>query len=378
MRLDGANPLTAGAGGAATPAGEAGAADSAVASRARRVTSGGRADARAEAEVRRVAAEFEALLLTQMTSRLNPASDDEGGLFGGGDDAGASGLYRQMFSEQLARTMAEGGGVGIADMMLNHLRAKTSGPAGGLARAFDAARGLARRRGEDGGSPAVSEGMKDEGERMKGEKLKASPSTHHSSLITHHSSLITPDDIYLVSEADAMLPAGVDLRAPDAVRPRRVFPVSDSAPSAPAPAAGGASEPVVYRLPVEGEFRSNFGLRRDPFTGARRFHHGVDIAAPRGTPIAAAADGTVVFSGSQRGYGRTVVLEHEDGRRTRYAHAETLHVSAGERVRAGQTIAAVGSTGRSTGPHLHFEVTENGQAVNPSTIFAKAPSLARR
>jgi murein DD-endopeptidase MepM/ murein hydrolase activator NlpD len=129
---------------------------------------------------------------------------------------------------------------------------------------------------------------------------------------------------------------------------------------------------------VEGRISSNFGLRRDPVTGNRRFHRGVDIAAPKGSPIGAFAEGTVVFAGRQGGYGKTVVIEHADGRQTRYAHAERLMVRAGDVVRAGETIATVGSTGRSTGPHLHFEVSEEGQRIDPLRALANENALARR
>jgi len=140
----------------------------------------------------------------------------------------------------------------------------------------------------------------------------------------------------------------------------------------------GARASVELRLPLEGRISSGFGMRRDPINGARRQHQGVDIAAPRGTPIRAAADGVVVFSGRQRGYGRTVVIEHADGTRTRYAHAERLLVKAGDTVSGQQEIAAVGNTGRATGPHLHFEVERDGKRIDPASLFAQVPALARR
>ncbi|MGH9901155.1 MAG: peptidoglycan DD-metalloendopeptidase family protein, partial [Pyrinomonadaceae bacterium] len=175
-----------------------------------------------------------------------------------------------------------------------------------------------------------------------------------------------------------------------ATRPRRVFPTPPDADVTSLPAArafeapgvaGGSHrpfEPVEFQMPVRGRVSSNFGTRRDPFHGRRRSHTGVDIVAPLGTPVGAAAHGTVVFAGRDGGYGNTVVLEHADGRRTRYAHAERLYVSAGEHVAAGQVIAAVGSTGRSTGPHLHFEVIERGRHANPLKALINASTLAGR
>ncbi len=135
---------------------------------------------------------------------------------------------------------------------------------------------------------------------------------------------------------------------------------------------------VSLHLPVEGRITSRFGARRDPIHGRARHHQGLDIAAPRGTPIRAAADGVVVFSGYQRGYGWTAVIEHADGTHTRYAHAEELFVKHGEYVTAQQEIASVGSSGRATGPHLHFEVVRNGRRINPEAIMAQVSMLARR
>ena len=111
-------------------------------------------------------------------------------------------------------------------------------------------------------------------------------------------------------------------------------------------------------LPVSGVISSPMGWRRDPINGQMRFHKGVDIAAPSGTVVQAVADGTVVESGSKGGYGNTVVIETDDGRRMLFAHNQHNFVRVGDRVERGDAIARVGSTGRSTGPHVHFEVSE--------------------
>lgn len=118
-------------------------------------------------------------------------------------------------------------------------------------------------------------------------------------------------------------------------------------------------------LPMDSRVSSNFGWREDPFSGDRRFHGGVDIPAPQGRDVPAARAGRVVFAGAQGGYGRTVVVEHDNGVRTRYAHLASTQVAEGDRVRAGQVVGQVGQTGRATGPHLHFEVIQAGQRVDP-------------
>ncbi len=263
----------------------------------------GAANARAEQQMKRVAADFEAVLLQRFTAAINPsASDEDGDLF----RSEATDLYRQMFAEQLAKTIADSGGIGLADIIVRQMHAAADGGrvnATGIEKARDAVRLL---RDGAGAKAAATEPV----------SPKAAPRTTSRRRV---------DD----------------------------------------------GEPIELQLPVTGRITSQFGTRRDPIHGHRRFHRGLDIAAPRGTPIEAAAEGTVVFAGRQRGYGNTVIIEHADGRRTRYAHAQTLQVQAGETVEAGQEIATVGSTGRATGPHVHFEVIEDGKRVNPLTVLAK-------
>ena len=110
---------------------------------------------------------------------------------------------------------------------------------------------------------------------------------------------------------------------------------------------------------------SQFGVRKDPFTGGYRHHSGIDIAAPLGTAIRSAAGGRVSFAGRAGGYGNMVELDHGNGLRTRYAHLSRILVGSGSMVAGGQIIAKAGSTGRSTGSHLHFEVRQGGNARNP-------------
>ncbi len=110
---------------------------------------------------------------------------------------------------------------------------------------------------------------------------------------------------------------------------------------------------------------SDFGLRRDPFTRRLTWHRGLDLAAPRGTPVHATAEGVVIRAGRYGGYGLLVELDHENGIRTRYAHNSRLAVRPGDRVRRGTVISYVGSTGRANAAHLHYEVMLNGEAVNP-------------
>lgn len=123
-----------------------------------------------------------------------------------------------------------------------------------------------------------------------------------------------------------------------------------------------------------GRVSSGFGPRVDPFTHKASFHHGVDVAAPKGSPIHALAGGRVVVAGPVKGYGNLVEVEGDDGQRVRYAHADRVDVAVGDVVEKGQALATVGSTGRSTGPHVHIEVRDDGAAVDPETALLLARS----
>lgn len=117
--------------------------------------------------------------------------------------------------------------------------------------------------------------------------------------------------------------------------------------------------------PTNGVVTSEYGERIHPITGQRGFHTGIDLASPSGTPIKASKSGVVVYSGWQGGYGRVVIIDHGGGYRTLYAHCSKLLVSEGQKVARGETVSLVGSTGNSTGPHLHFEVRINNKHTNP-------------
>jgi len=134
-----------------------------------------------------------------------------------------------------------------------------------------------------------------------------------------------------------------------------------------------AAQKAPFANPVKAAFRftSKFGPRRDPKTGGRRMHKGVDFAAPNGTPLYATADGVVTHAGWSSGYGRLVKIQHEFGIETRYAHMSKLRAKVGQRVSRGDRIGDIGASGRVTGVHLHYEVRVGGKAVNPM-IYIKA------
>jgi murein DD-endopeptidase MepM/ murein hydrolase activator NlpD len=122
---------------------------------------------------------------------------------------------------------------------------------------------------------------------------------------------------------------------------------------------------------TQGWISSYFGYRADPFTGRNALHRGVDFAGPAGAQVVAVASGVVTYAKERFGYGKTVEINHGNGYVTRYAHNQRLLVTVGDTVQKGQAISLIGSTGRSTGPHLHFEVLKQGRPVDPMSFVRR-------
>jgi murein DD-endopeptidase MepM/ murein hydrolase activator NlpD len=348
-----------------------------------------------EVALRRAAAQFEALLLTQLTASLNPKEEEgEEGLFS--NSGGGMGIASKMYSEQLAKTMSESGGIGIADMLVAQVLKRNGqtlknqlNPAN--ERALSAARGIKNETISNADTEIGLGSSKTTNLSPAATDIAArysNPSMEKSN--TTGSDPIGFDPNRTAPGQPPVWGAGSAIAA---TRPRRVHAVEGNAtvlnesaavakPGLRAAAstrhARVAVPYVSLQSPLHGEIRSKFGMRRDPINGRMRLHQGIDIPAKRGTPIEAAAAGTVVFAGRNKGYGNMVMIEHADGRRTLYAHAQSLFVKVGDTVAAGESIAAVGSTGHSTGPHLHFEVREANRAVNPLSALSNEFAFARR
>ena len=123
----------------------------------------------------------------------------------------------------------------------------------------------------------------------------------------------------------------------------------------------------AFNKPLRGRLTSRYGYRRDPFTGKRSFHRGIDIANRVGAPVYAAQEGRIIYTGPRFGYGKVVIIEHQFGYKTLYGHLDNIHVARGQRVRSGQVIGTVGNSGRSTGPHVHFEIWLKNRTIDPLT-----------
>jgi murein DD-endopeptidase MepM/ murein hydrolase activator NlpD len=148
--------------------------------------------------------------------------------------------------------------------------------------------------------------------------------------------------------------------------------------SRPARNAAGLSRHLMWPVPLAAKqyVSSGYGIRNDPFHGRPTFHGGIDIAAETGTPVLATADGKVQTVAVDKNYGKYITLEHADGTLTRYGHLSAHSVAEGQRVKAGQAIGAVGSTGRSTGAHLDYRVSKNGVKYDPLSILSVPSSVA--
>ena len=125
----------------------------------------------------------------------------------------------------------------------------------------------------------------------------------------------------------------------------------------------------LFIYPIQGRLTSPFGYRSDPFTGARSFHTGVDLAAPIGTPVKATLDGRIAETGFNRIFGNYVIITHDRGYQSLYGHLSAVSVKRGQYVTQGAIVGAVGNTGYSTGPHLHLSIYKNGSLINPFSVL---------
>ena len=265
-----------------------------------------------------VAREFEAMLVAQVISAMRQTVPSSDVLSGGA----ANKILDGAFDQELARSVVKDARLGLAEEL-----------------AAQIARQQHAREGAAAEAPTVE---------------RAAPAGRSTATAAEH---VAPDDgPARVEHIDRIARGRRSAEATDAV---------EAEGNAIAQLVGGA----------EGRVTSGYGVRRDPITGALAFHRGLDVAAPRGSTIHAAAAGEVIFSGRRGEAGTVVEVRHGDLVST-YAHLQRTLVKSGQKVAAGDVLATVGSSGRSTGPHLHFAVTRDGQTVDPATVLRPPPASA--
>lgn len=318
-------------------------------------------------QLRNAAVQFEAILLTQITSALSGSGgDDEDALFG--SDAG-SGLAQRMFAEQMATTLAQSGGFGISDLIMKQIGGEDGVQKGGI-------KGLSE----------IISNVKSLKDSNTTGSVRPLESRTHAAISSVPAPAADNGEVQIISTfEDDLRTNGIDEATKNLMMDGRVLNSTRAriVPGAPVismnDAVGEESREIEFQRPLSGRISSTFGTRFHPVDRTTKFHGGVDIAVPTGTQVSAAAEGTISFAGRKGGYGNLVVIDHPDGRQTRYGHLASIAVSAGDEVGKGQPIALSGSTGKSTGPHLHFEMRENGRAVDPMRILSNVlPKNAER
>lgn len=314
---------------------------------------------------------FEAVFIGQMIKEMRKTVPKDGMLHGKHEEE-----YVSMFDAEFAKTLTKQGGIGLADFMQRQLALSSASKK--QQASPESQTGLRRSASESMVSAPVN---KPQANGLRGRsfnQLRPSGLSGGSNLVLAADAVHpgTPPGPYApVPTASKQTSTGSLQGTPSQ---HMGLPGAQYLQGADAQLAASGSGTVP---PVEGDLSSGFGWRKDPFTGQRAWHNGVDLAAAEGTPVKSWQDGNVVFSGKMHGYGNLVVVEHADGVKSLYGHNKANSVVVGQAVKAGQVIAQVGQTGRATGPHLHFEVRVNDQAVNPSKLggamLAAAPDSER-
>ena len=333
-----------------------------------------------EKKLREAAQGFEAMFIKKLWSQMRATVPKEGYLHSKEEES-----YLSMFDEEFSKKMAASGGIGLGDMLYEQLRSKTE-EAGRHTTPSRAREPLPIQPLKEGGRGIPSTGTKPEASENPLENLYTSvksetgtstgePSLNKAPMADPATGLTSAEAVPEAQVASPEVAAKVNGLA------RRILarqgpahgeggPAPLDRPERPAmpSARNDTGELPALHWPVDGRLSSGFGWRTDPFSGQRQWHSGIDLAASKGEPVKACWDGEVVFAGEKGGYGKLVVVEHAGGWRSSYAHSDNISVEPGDLVEAGRVIAQVGNTGRSTGPHLHFELQQGEQAWDPQMI----------
>lgn len=358
-----------------------------------------------DAKLRKAVEGFEAIFIQKMWQQMRDTVP-KNGMFHSREEK----MWQGMFDQELSVKMSQSGGIGLSDMLYKQLTEKlgdasrnTHSKGGTPAPVRDLSaddistkiKALADRNGPKGSiGDADLYSPLDEVGAQEVEVIAERPVKTNLHMMSDKEVADTVDELerQLELEISSDPERILELQAKEAqhaqamaepARTQRQSAVDDAA-SMNIDASNNVSQfigmggPVppspdmaTINWPLPGPISSPFGWRKDPFTGKKAWHSGVDIAGKVGDSVAAAWDGKVIFSGEKDGYGKLVVLEHPNGWRSYYGHNSKLNVKAGETIAAGKKIAEVGSTGRSTGPHLHFEVRQGELAWNPQQIRSR-------
>jgi murein DD-endopeptidase MepM/ murein hydrolase activator NlpD len=280
-------------------------------------------------ELKETCQEFESLFIQKLWSNMRKTVPQSSLLHSKAEEH-----YMSLFDQAFAREMSRNGGLGLGDVLFQQLQSR-----------LEASSTHARSGGGDDQDLAMGEqGSLEWGNRGDGRSAR------------------------ILQEVES-LAAEIEKRQAPVTDPQaspRV--VSRGSETAPAENSTGSEGQRQLTMPVEGQISSPFGWRTDPFSGEKAWHSGVDIAVEPGSPVKACWPGQVVFSGPREGYGNLVIVEHSRGWQSYYGHNRENLAQVGDSVTPGQEIARSGSTGRSTGPHLHFELRQGQTAWDPMHI----------
>ena len=298
-----------------------------------------------EAKLREACQGFESVFISQLFKEMRATVPKDGLLHGHYEDQ-----YYSMFDKAMCDKLAADGGIGLADMMYRQLKGQVLPK--GTAQAGQGDILPANR-------PVAAHGPTGTGQDRLPLSGAQAPSARRG----------IPAQRFSPEMAAALARPGVSPLAPGHT------PTTGSAASLAGYEAAAAQAATPMAAPVTGDITSEYGWRADPFKGREAWHAGMDIAASAGSPVAACWGGKVVFAGQKGGYGNMVEIEHPGGWMSVYGHLRSYSVKAGDTVAAGGKIAEVGSTGRSTGPHLHFELRRGDETVDPQHMLAASGLL---
>jgi len=325
--------------------------------------------AETRAEIKRVAQEFEAMLMTQMLREMRRAMIDESE----SDGFGSNGLT-ETADVEFGRALSLQGGFGLAEQLLRSFESQIMGTdaaespdAKSVKKAVLSAAGAAFKAAVSG----VAGGSRGDVASLSGAvgSVDSVGSDVISAMAAAAGNGTNGRDLDAASIGETLMSSRAI--SPELASRVRSVATTVKAELEAAEERGDTAEMTMENLlrkVSDARISSPFGHRHDPFTGAVKFHKGIDVAMAYGGDVKAAAAGVVSFAGVQGGYGNTVVIDHGDGRQTRYAHLSELRVKAGDAVDESQVVAKSGNSGRSTGAHLHFEALVDGQPVDPSGV----------